>query len=356
MNAVKFDINLKNVIFIIAVLVFLGMLVKLQPILATFGVSFFIAYLFDPLADRIENMGIRRSLAVFAIFFIMILIIILVLGYLIPVVYDEFLFLIKKAPEYTDKLVVVIADLAEKAGVDVSYENIKNLAIGRADEISKYTMKAVGGIFSGAGVVVSFLVNIGLVPILVFYFLKDYDCIQEKLFNVVRKKSGKDYTPLINEFNVILSRYFRGQVLVAAILGVLYTVVLLLAGIKPAILLGLVAGVFSIVPYLGLFIGAGSALIMAIVQYGDIAHPLYVIIGFVIVQLLEGNVITPKIVGESLGLHPAAVILALMVGGYLLGIGGMILALPVAAFIKVVGSRYLDGEDIVKEDAPLAEE
>jgi len=131
-------------------------------------------------------------------------------------------------------------------------------------------------------------------------------------------------------------------VIVAGILAVLYTAVLLISGVKPAILIGLVSGVLSIVPYLGFIIGFGTSLILAAVQYQDILHPLMVVAGFAIVQVLEGNLITPKIVGESLGLHPTAVIFALLAGGTLFGIGGMIIALPVAAFVKIIAVKQLN--------------
>jgi len=124
-------------------------------------------------------------------------------------------------------------------------------------------------------------------------------------------------------------------------LAVLYTTVLLVAGVKPAILIGLVSGLLSIVPYLGFIIGFGTSLVLSIVQYQDILHPMLVVGGFLIVQLLEGNLITPKIVGESLGLHPTAVIFALLAGGSLFGIGGMIIALPIAAFIKILLAEQL---------------
>jgi len=143
------------------------------------------------------------------------------------------------------------------------------------------------------------------------------------------------------EFDKILSVYFRGQIIVAGLLAILYTSVLLIIGVKPAILIGLISGVLSIVPYLGFIIGFGASLIIAIVQFQDFLHPLLVVGGFAIVQMIEGNFITPKIIGESLGLHPTAVIFALLAGGTLFGIGGMILALPVAAFIKILAKEQL---------------
>lgn len=143
------------------------------------------------------------------------------------------------------------------------------------------------------------------------------------------------------EFDKILSDYFRGMVIVAGCLTVLYTSVLLISGVKPAILIGLISGVLSIVPYLGFIIGFGVSFILAVVQFQDILHPFMVVAGFTIAQAIEGNIITPKVVGGSLGLHPTAVIFALLAGGTLFGIGGMIIALPIAAFAKILIRKRL---------------
>jgi predicted PurR-regulated permease PerM len=121
----------------------------------------------------------------------------------------------------------------------------------------------------------------------------------------------------------------------------MYTLVLLITGVKPALIVGLSAGLLSIVPYLGFVYGFGLSTILAYIQYSDIWHPAGIIIGFTVVQIIESNFITPKIVGDKLGLHPIVVIFALLVGGSLLGIAGMIFSLPVAAALKVWLNKIL---------------
>lgn len=345
MSFMKFEFNYKNLFFIAGALLLLTLLYRVQEILTTFGISFFIAYLFDPVADKLESYKLSRGFSVTIIFLIFIIFSVLILSLIIPLIYNEIIFLTKSIPEIYAKIFSLVEKGAAALDIDVSLEAIKKASLGKAGMIAKALADGTGTLFSSLLSTVSVIVNLCLIPVLVFYFLKDYDQIMEKGFNIIKKKSGQDYTGYLNQFNKILSTYFRGQFIVAMILVFLYTTVMLLAGVKPAVLLGLVAGLFSVVPYLGFFVGFASAFVLSIVQYGDVIHPVYVIIGFVIVQMIEGNFITPKIVGESLGLHPTVVILALMVGGYLLGIGGMIFALPVAAFIKILLQNWLCEED-----------
>jgi predicted PurR-regulated permease PerM len=240
-------------------------------------------------------------------------------------------------PKVVASLTDTAQHMAERLNIDITLDSLKNQLAPKAGEIAKQTLNAVEGLLASATTAVGSIINLAIVPILIFYFLKDFDRLNNKLYEIIgRKEDGEKLKRYLTEFDTILSVYFRGQVIVAAILAVLYTAVLLIVGVKPAVLIGLVSGVLSIVPYLGFIIGFGSSLILAIVQFQDILHPLMVVAGFAIVQMIEGNFITPKIVGESLGLHPTAVIFALLAGGSLFGIGGMIIALPIAAFIKIL--------------------
>jgi predicted PurR-regulated permease PerM len=179
-----------------------------------------------------------------------------------------------------------------------------------------------------------------IIPILVFYFLKDFDLIKDKFFKIANKNFGNlNIENSFYEFNEIISRYFRGQLLVVTFLGISYSALLIIVGVDGGLLIGVISGILSFIPYFGFLFGFVSSIVMSYLQFGDFFHPLYIIIGFTVIQFIESNIVTPKFVGESLGLHPTAVIFALMVGGYLLGLGGMIFSLPVAAFLKVYLKR-----------------
>lgn len=347
MSIFKLDINYKKNLAIIALALFFLFFVlvyKIQEIISVFAVSFFIAYLLDPAIDKLEAMKIPRALGIVILIVIIFILMTIAAAYLLPLLYNEIEYLIKITPEIINSIMDMVERFAERFNTEISLASIKKTQLApKAGAIAKETLGAVTGIISSASGAIGIIVNLAIIPILVFYFLKDFDRMNEKkLFKIIERKSDKDYKKkYFKSFDEILSVYFRGQILVASILAVLYTVVLLVAGVKPAILIGLVSGILSIVPYLGFIIGFGTSLVLSIVQYQDILHPMLVIGGFMIVQLLEGNLITPKIVGESLGLHPTAVIFALLAGGSLFGIGGMIIALPIAAFIKIIVAEQL---------------
>lgn len=341
MSIFKLDINYKNLLAIALTVLVIVLLYRIQAIITIFAVSFFIAYLLDPIIDRLENAKIPRPLGILILIIFLAVLSAVFLISLFPLLYSEMQYLIDSMPKVVSSLADMAQNLAHRLNIDISLEGLKTQLAPKAGAIAKELAGAATGILSSATGFVGVIVHFAIVPILVFYFLKDFDRMNAKLFDILARKSDKDYKRYILDFDRLLSAYFRGQIIVAAILAVLYTAVLLIAGVKPAVLIGLISGVLSIVPYLGFIIGFGTSLVLAVVQYQDILHPLLVVGGFAVVQMLEGNLITPKIVGESLGLHPTAVIFALLAGGSLFGIGGMIIALPVAAFIKILAKEQL---------------
>lgn len=350
MNIMKFDFTIKNIAIVVALAVVILLVIKLQTLVTIFAISFFLAYLFDPLINWFEGKKVPRWLSIILLYTVIAFISVLFFGSIVPVIYQESVHLADALPAYSDKLFSLVDNLTDRFGIDISFEDIQKQLLPKLAGIGGSMLSSAEGVMKSVNTVVSLLLNVALIPILTFYFLKDFSSIKDKMFDKFSGTSSIDYPKHFMHFNSLLSRYFRGQVLVAIFLGISYTIVLLIAGVKPAILLGLISGVLSIVPYLGFMIGFSASLMLSVVQYGDLLHPAMVVIGFSIVQALESNYVTPKIVGESLGLHPTAVIFALMAGGSLMGIGGMIIALPVASFVKVVGDEYLSRVKTEKAD------
>ena len=179
-----------------------------------------------------------------------------------------------------------------------------------------------------------------LIPVLFFYFLRDWDRLVAKVDHLMPRHVEPVVRRLANESDQVLGAFLRGQLSVMAALAVIYSIGLTLVGIDLALLIGMAAGLISFVPYLGAILGVVAALIAAVVQFGDWFHPGMVLLVFAIGQATEGMVLTPLLVGDRIGLHPVAVIFAIMAGGQLFGFLGILLALPVAA-ILMVGVRYL---------------
>lgn len=336
MSIIKLEINYKNLLIAALGVGVIVLLFKLQTIITVFAISFFIAYMFDPVVDIFEARRIPRYLTILVMMAIAAALISLFLAWLIPVAASELQYLANNSQNYIDSAFGFLQHSAALLNIQLDVEAVKLHIASRSTDYIREIFSSMSSIMSSFTKVTGVLLNIALIPILVFYFLKDFDKILARALEFLNNKFKMDFKGYYSEFDEILSKYFRGQIIVAMILGVLYTVVLLIAGVKPAVILGAVSGILSIVPYLGFIVGFSTSVILAALQYADMLHPLLVIIGFSVVQFLEGNFITPKIIGGSLGLHPTAVIFALMAGGSLFGIGGMIIALPVAAFIRVL--------------------
>ncbi len=192
--------------------------------------------------------------------------------------------------------------------------------------------------------VVMWLTNLVLIPVVAFYLLRDWDRLVTWIDRMLPRSIEPTIRQLAREADSVLGAFVRGQLLVMLALGIFYGASLTIMGLSVGPLIGMVAGLLSFVPYLGFIVGFGSALIAAVVQYGDWNHVLIVIGIFTAGQLLEGYVLVPRLVGEKIGLHPVAVIFAVLAGGYLAGFLGVLLALPAASVILVLlrylGERY----------------
>jgi predicted PurR-regulated permease PerM len=180
-----------------------------------------------------------------------------------------------------------------------------------------------------------------ITPLYLFYFMKDIHKIKSAAFGLVPDRYRQQVSKLAAEIHDILSGFVRGQVTVCAILAVLYSIGLLFIGIDLALVIGTLSGVLFIIPYLGTILGIVLSMSMALLKYHDLLHPLLCLGWFFVVQFIEGTFITPKIVGDKVGLHPIVTVLALLIGGQLFGIIGMLIAVPVTAVFKVLLTSYL---------------
>lgn len=329
-------------------LVSAGLLYLLSPILMPFVASAALAYLGDPLVDRLERLRfgrfrLPRTAAVSVVFLGIFLLLALALVVLVPQLEAQISALLKKMPGYIDWLRAnVMPWLRERLQIEGSLTDLNMLR----DAFSQHWQKA-GGIVAGALDTVSrsglallgWLANILLIPVITFYLLRDWDHIIEGLRSLLPRRSADTWVALARESDDVLGAFLRGQMAVMFALSVIYVTGLWLVGLDFALLIGLLAGLVSFVPYLGLIVGILVAGIASILQYQGIDGLPGVAAVFVVAQLLEGSVLTPRLVGDRIGLHPVAVIFAVMAGGQLYGFFGILLALPVAA-VALVGLRH----------------
>ncbi|TAM60770.1 MAG: AI-2E family transporter [Rhodanobacter sp.] len=330
-----------------AIVAVIGYLVwLLAPVLMPFALAGMLAYLGDPLADRLERLGLNRTWATSIVFLVFVLGLVGVLLLLIPLISRQVENLIASLPRYAQW-----AQHTAWPWVQTSlhldprmFDSDRLLAAIRAH------LASIGGVAtmvlgkvsrSGLGIVL-WLTNLVLIPVVAFYLLRDWDRLVATIDRMLPRSIQPTVARLARESDKVLGAFVRGQLLVMLALGVFYGAGLSLAGLSVGLLIGLIAGLLSFVPYLGFIVGFGAAVIAVLVQYGDWTHLLIVCGVFAIGQLLEGYVLVPKLVGDKIGLHPVAVIFAVLAGGYLFGFLGVLLALPAASMIMVLLRHALE--------------
>lgn len=326
-----------------------GLLWLLAPVLTPFLFSAILAYLGDPLADRLEIWGLSRTAAVVSVFVTLIGSLLLLLLVIVPSLERQLVNLLQQGPAVLDWLKHSgLPWLRDHLPIDTALVDIDALkgeltqALGQAGGIVQ-TLLATAA--RSSSVVIGFLVNLFLVPVLTFYLLRDWDVLVARIRALLPRRIEPPVSALAAETNEVLGAFLRGQFAVMLALGAIYAVGLTLLGLHYGLLIGLLAGLVSFVPYMGFIVGIGVAGVAALVQYQDLLHVALVAGVFAIGQALEGTVLTPRLVGERIGLHPVAVIFAVLAGGHLFGFFGVLLALPVASIVMVLlrhtHDRYL---------------
>ncbi|MGH8498080.1 MAG: AI-2E family transporter [Methylococcales bacterium] len=324
----------------------------LAPILTPFAVGALLAYLGDPLADRLETWKMSRTAAVSLVFLAMILTVLATLLLLIPVLEHQVGRMLANLPRYAEWLEgALIPWLNERFGLQARVFEVEEI-VGILKSHWRQAgglVSAVAGSLSRSGIAVAeWLMNLILIPVVAFYLLRDWSILLEKARNLLPKRLEPTVTRLARESDIVLGAFLKGQFSVMIALGVIYSIGLSVIGLDLALLIGMVAGLVSFIPYLGSIVGVVSACIAAIVQFQDVLAIIPVLIVFVIGQALEGMLLTPWLVGDKVGLHPVAVIFSILAGGQLFGFVGILLALPTASVIIVlmrhVHDLYIDSE------------
>jgi predicted PurR-regulated permease PerM len=325
----------------LAIIVVIGLLIwLLAPVLMPFAVAAMLAYLGDPLANRLEKLGVGRTLAVSIVFVVLILAIAAALLLLVPLIVRQIENLVDNFPRYVEwGRDIALPWLQTKLHLDPTAFDTDRLMAQIKEHIGSIG-SVLGKISRSSISVVMWLTNLVLIPVVWFYLLRDWDRLVAWIDSMLPRSIQPTIVHLARESDSVLGAFVRGQLLVMLALAIYYGVSLTLVGISVGPLIGMVAGLLSFVPYLGFITGFGAAIIASLVLHGDWTNLLMVIGVFVIGQLLEGYVLVPRLVGEKIGLHPVAVIFAVLAGGYLFGFLGVLLALPAASVILVL-LRYL---------------
>ena len=340
----------------------------LAPVITPFAAAAGLAYLSDPLVDRLEIFRIRRwvfgrTLAVVLVFLLLTALFVVTLLVIVPMLVEQFRQLVERFPSFLDWATgTALPWLAGRLGFDVTTletTELTELLKAYWKEISGAAFNVLETLGRGGQAVISIIANLVLIPVVTFYLMRDWDRLVQGIEDLLPRSVVDEVGTLAKEIDEVLGAFLRGQFVVMLALGLIYAVGLRLVGIEMAFLIGMGAGLLSIVPYLGSAVGLAVAAGVALFQFGDVAHLVLVLLVFSFGQMLEGMVLTPRLVGDRIGLHPVAVIFAVLAGGQLFGFLGILLALPAAAALNVLvrhaRHRYRDSA-LYNSDAPIPPE
>ena len=342
--------------WLIGFAVFFAAVYLFRSILLPFVAGMAVAYLLDPVCDRLQRLGLSRAWATSLVTLAFLVVISATLMLLVPLVVGQATGLIERAPAYIESLrgqIALFVQLIESRLDPELLARIKETVAGSSSQMVAWITQMLGRLVSGGVAVANLLSLLVITPIVAFYLLRDWDRIVTQLDSWLPRTAAETVRAEVRRVDAILSGFVRGQTSVCLLLGIFYAIGLSVAGLEFGLVIGMMAGLLSFVPFVGSAVGFVASVGVALVQFDDWPPILVVAAIFVVGQVLEGNFLTPKLVGERVGLHPVWVIFALLAGGALFGFVGVLLAVPVAAVIGVLIrfllGRYLESDYYLDE-------
>ncbi|MEX0963510.1 MAG: AI-2E family transporter [Pseudohongiellaceae bacterium] len=327
-------------------LVLFGLFIWLfRGVLTPFVLGMTIAYLLNPVVIWLEKLKLSRTLAVLALLTLFFLTITVLLLLLIPPLYRELMQLAEQAPAYLQALIERLQPYLNLAQQEIAEQNLdQNILATLQNNVSNafnFGSGVMSGLLTGGQAIIGFLSLLILTPLVAFYMMREWKALTGTIDELIPRHNYDEIKNLLNQIDGKISGFVRGQLLVALLLGILYAVALSIAGLDFGILIGLTAGFLSIIPLFGSAVGLVVSIAVAWFQATEITYVLTIAAIFIVGQLLEGNVITPKLLGGSVGMHPLWILFSIMAGALLFGILGMMIAVPVAAALGVLLSFAL---------------
>ena len=331
-----------------------ALLVLLGPVLAPFIAAAILAYALNPMVDwlaskRVGRVAVPRAVAVIAVLLLVLTALLLLIVIVVPILQKQVPLLQERLPGFLIKLNQWLQPWLRQFGIELNFDSasIREMVAQKlADSGQEIWQTVFSSIRVGSAALLGWLATLFLVPIVLFYLLVDWHALLDKCKNAIPRRWVNKAVAMANEVDSLLAQYLRGQLLVMLILAVFYSSALALAGFDVALPVGIITGLFVFIPYIGFGFGLILALIAAVLQFDGLHGLVAVAIIYGIGQALESFILTPYLVGERIGLHPVAVIFALMAFGQLFGFAGVLLALPASAIVSVaarhVSAGYID--------------
>ena len=337
------DRTLRRIFILSGIALILWVLYLLKPVVLPFVAAFLVAYLFSPLVDKIHKIGLPRWLAISIVFIGIGVVLTLAMWYLVPLVWQQLMYARDSIPagihwlnytflpwvSQTFSVEPMEIDTQQMSTVVMEYIQTNYSADSIQAMLLKVAQSGLNFIQIGGTVV--------LIPIIPFYFLLDWDRMLDNMRRLIPRPYEKSTLHIVGECHSVLGAFVKGQFLVMFLLGTVYAVGLQIIGLEIGLIIGMVAGLASIIPYLGFAVGMIAAVIATLFQFGiDWMQLVLVGVVFMVGQAVEGYVLQPFLLGDKIGLSPVAVVFAVLAGAQLAGFLGMLIALPVAAIIVVL--------------------
>lgn len=333
----------KTILIIGSLLSFLAIVLwGLGDALGPLVVSFGSAYLVFPFIKKLEQKGVNRNHAVMGVFTTFLIVFVALMALVIPKLILDAREFMQELPANTTRAIEKIETVGSKLGyeINLSQEGIKGYIEEHTSELSGGMVKSLSrGLFVAFSGVTKWLLailNLFLIPLFFFYVINDYEKISSGIKSFVPMSLQPKLSHYLSLGNRVLSGYIWGQLMVALVLACLYALGLTVVGLRFGALIGIAAGLLSVIPYAGFTIGFGTALLMGFANHGGVALIIGIVAVFVVIQILESIIVTPRLVGNKVGLSAFATMLALIIGGNLAGLPGMLIAVPTAAIMKSV--------------------
>ncbi len=335
-----------NLWWFIPAAVVIALLYFLSPILAPFLFAAILAYISNPLVSWLGRHRVPRTLGAVLVMLLLGGLFVLLLLILLPLFIKEVRLLSERLPGFLAQLNDNLAPwIKARFGAELQFDlaGLKKLVNENLQGADGLGMKLLASLRIGGLAVLGFVVNLLLVPVVLFYLLRDWNALLAQINELLPRRWHPQLTGVAREIDAVLAEFLRGQIAVMVLMSVLYVSGLWLAGLEFALPIGIITGMLVFVPYVGMLTGLALATVVALMQFPSIGGVIPVWIVFGIGQTLEGTLVTPLLVGKRIGLHPVAVIFALLAFGQIFGFFGVLLALPASAAL-LVGLRHLGAQ------------
>ena len=339
--------NRSSIIWWIAGLLFCGLIYLLSPILTPFLIAAILAYIANPLVDKIDlfqykKFSANRTVSALLVMLLMFASLLLILLIVIPLIQKEIVLLLQKLPAYFNTAKVNLEPWLQKnfgVGIDIDFAQIQQVLTDNWKTAGSFAKNIALELSAQGMAIIGWLANLILIPLVLFYLLVDWNIIMNKINQLIPRKFIAKTQEIANEVDAVLAEFLRGQLSVMLLMSIFYSAGLWLVGLDAALPIGILSGLLGFIPYLGFGLGMVLGVLSGLLQFGNLTDLIPILIVFGLGQFVESMLLTPYLVGDRVGLHPLIVIFALMAGGQLFGFAGVLLALPVSAAIAV-GFRH----------------